>query len=48
MAEYPDYLDKYERFKKAKELESDPLVRYCPKAGCSEHMKAASKDVAKL
>ena len=32
--------DKYMRFKEAKSLDTDPLVRYCPKAGCSEHMRA--------
>ena len=31
---------KYERFKKKKSLDSDPLVRWCPKAGCDTHMRA--------
>ena len=48
LADQPDYLEKYERFKKAKELEADPLVRYCPKAGCSEYMKADSNETEKL
>ena len=31
----PDSLfEKYERFKKAKALEADNLVRFCPKPGC--------------
>ena len=33
---------KLERFKKQKEIDSDLLVRWCPKQGCGEHMKAKS------
>ena len=39
---------KYERFKDKKALEADPLVRWCPKAKCEMHMRAADKDVKKL
>ena len=48
LGDEPDVLEKYKRFKKAKELESDPLIRYCPKAGCAEHMKASSLETEKL
>ena len=33
-------MDKYERFKRQKELDKDPLVRYCPKPDCDSHMRA--------
>ena len=39
---------KYERFKNKKALEADPLVRWCPKAGCEMHMRATERDVQKL
>ena len=48
LGDEPDVLEKYKRFKEAKELESDPLIRYCPKAGCAEHMKASSLETEKL
>ena len=35
-----DLFEKYQRFKLKKELESDPLVRWCTKAGCETHMRA--------
>ena len=41
-------MEKYRRFKVSKDLDSDPLVRYCPKPGCEEHMKAESNDTQKL
>ena len=33
---------KYERFRDKKELDGDPLVRYCTKAGCDGHMRGES------
>ena len=37
-------LEKYDRFKDKKSLDSDPLVRWCPKAGCETHVKAKDKN----
>lgn len=33
---------KFERFKLKRELERDPLVRYCTKPGCDGHMRGKS------
>ena len=43
-----ELLEKFTRFKAKKDLESDPLVRYCPKLGCEEHMRGENQDVVKL
>ena len=43
-----DLFEKYQRFKLKKELESDPLVRWCTKAGCETHMRAPNDKVKKL
>ena len=34
-----DLWAKYERFGHKKELERDPLVRFCTKPGCEAHMR---------
>ena len=39
---------KYVRFKDKKELEKDPLVRWCPKPGCESYMRAETSDTAKI
>ena len=44
----PHLFRKYERFKDKKSLDSDPLVRWCPKAGCDTHIRAEKKDTKKL
>ena len=41
-------MEKFERFKAKKDLESDPLVRYCPKLGCGNHMRGENKDTVKV
>ena len=43
-----DLYEKYERFSKKKQVESDPLVRYCTKPGCEMIMRAENFDVKKL
>ena len=39
---------KYEKFVNAKKLEGDPLVRFCPKPGCTTHFRAENKNQIKL
>lgn len=41
-------MDKLNRFRKQRELETDPLVRFCVKPGCDGHMKAESISVRKV
>lgn len=43
-----DLFEKFERFKAQKDIDSDPLVRWCPKAGCGAHIKAQSSTDRKL
>ena len=43
-----DLFAKYERFKAAKALERDSLIRFCPKPGCETHIRAASEQDEKL
>ena len=40
--------NKYERFLAKKTLEADLLVRWCPKAGCEDFMRAENGEVKKL
>ena len=34
------YFLKYEKFIVRKQLESDPLIKWCPRPGCENHVKA--------
>ena len=43
-----ELFEKYQRFKAAKTLDSDPLIRHCPKPGCETHIRALSADQVKL
>ena len=43
-----DLYAKYERFRDQKSLDSDPLVRWCPKPGCAQAIRAPNKDASKL
>ena len=43
-----DLFEKYERFKAAKQLLSDALIRFCPKAGCETNIRAENDQVLKL
>ena len=36
---------KYERFSNQKKIDSDLLVRWCTKAGCTTYMKAENREV---
>ena len=36
--------DKKKRFEEQKDLDSDPLIRYCPKAGCGKYIKAKDEN----
>ena len=40
--------EKYLRFLKQKELDSDPLVRWCPKPQCGHSIRAENEDAQKL
>ena len=40
--EEKDLWAKFERFRDKKELDKDPLVRYCTKAGCDGYMRGKS------
>ena len=41
-------IEKYIRFSDKKSLEADPLVRWCTKPNCDEHMRAKNDKVEKL
>jgi len=43
-----DLMDRFKHFKEKKDLDKDPLVRYCPKAGCDQHMLAEDSNCVKL
>ena len=43
-----DLLNKYDRFKDKKDIDSDPLIRWCTKPGCDTHIKAKNRDATKL
>ena len=36
--------DKKKRFEEQKDLDSDPLIRWCPKAGCGKCIKAKDEN----
>ena len=40
--------EKFKRFRDQKGLDSDPLVRWCPKPGCEEHMRAVNSQAEKM
>ena len=44
----PETYEKFDRFKQAKILDSNPLTRYCPKAGCSTHIVAENDSVESI
>ena len=39
---------KFGKFKKQKQLDADPLVRWCINPSCGAHMKAENKDTKKM
>ena len=43
-----DLIEKYERFKAAKALDGNPLVRYCTKPGCGSLIKAPNDQATRL
>ena len=43
-----DLVEKFAKFKGQKQLDSDPLVRWCPNPSCGDHMRADSKDTKKM
>ena len=43
-----DLMDRFKHFREKKELDKDPLVRYCPKIGCDQHMRAENSQCVKL
>mmetsp|Transcript_20500 Transcript_20500/g.25207 ORF Transcript_20500/g.25207 Transcript_20500/m.25207 type:complete len:166 (-) Transcript_20500:484-981(-) len=43
-----DLFEKYEKFKAAKLLEQDPLIRFCPKPECGTHIRAENNKVDKV
>lgn len=44
----PEVYAKYEEFRVKKALESDPLVRWCPKSSCQAAIKGANMHSTKL
>ena len=43
-----DLMDRFKYFREKKDLDKDPLVRYCPKAGCDQYMRAEDSQCVKL
>ena len=43
-----DLMERYKYFRQKKDLEKDPLVRYCPKAGCDQYLRAENSQSIKL
>ena len=43
-----ELLEKYDRFKDKKSIESDPLVRWCTKPNCESYMRAENDKVQML
>ena len=40
---YPELIVKFERFKKFKAIDRDPLFKWCPKPDCENYVKAISE-----
>lgn len=48
LKESEELLRKYEKFKIQKELEKDPLIKWCPRPGCERYVKADSIKASKV
>ena len=44
----PELVEKFSRFKNQKSLDTDPLVRWCPKPNCMTHIRAENMEATKL
>ena len=41
-------MDRFKYFREKKDIDKDPLVRYCPKAGCDQYIRAEDSQCVKL